>query len=267
MSEFLRQNYETLAVFLAMLAICAGAAWAIIYYATYAVRSQVLGRTFWCGNGDEKNFVALTFDDGPSPDTLEILDVLRRENVKATFFLIGREVEKYPEIARQIVKENHEIGNHSYSHPIYLFRSPSETRRELELTQEIIKRTIGVEPKIARPPCGVRSPAYFAATRELGLQTVQWSDTGFDWEKNSARQIAENVLKTVQGDSIVLLHDGDSSGKNNRRATAEAVPLILRGLREKGLRVAPLARLCPEIYERKLNQEVFPKSFRSEKQI
>lgn len=267
MSEFLRQNYQTLSVFLAMLAICAGAAWAIIYYAAYAVRSQTLGRTFWCGNGDEKNSVALTFDDGPSPDTLEILDVLRRENVKATFFLIGREVEKYPEIARKIADDGHEIGNHSYSHPIYLFCSPNRTRRELEITQEIIKRTTGIKPKIARPPCGVRSAAYFAATGELGLQTVQWSDAGFDWKKISAEKIAENVLETVQGDSIVLLHDGDSSGKSNRRATAEAVPLILRGLREKGLRVAPLARLCPEIYERELNQEAFSQSFRSKNQI
>ena len=267
MSEFLRQNYETLAFLAALFAVFSGAAWSIIYYATYAIRSQALGRTFWCGNGVEKNSVALTFDDGPSPDTLEILDVLRRENVKATFFLIGREVEKYPEIARQIVKENHEIGNHSYSHPIYLFCSPNRTRREIELTQEIIKQTTGVEPKIARPPCGVRSPTYFAATGEFGLQTVQWSDTGFDWKNNSAQKIAENVLNTAQGDSIILLHDGDSAGKSNRCATAEAVPLILQGLREKGLRVVPLAKICPEIYERKLNQEVFTQSFRSEKQI
>ncbi|MDQ6786272.1 MAG: polysaccharide deacetylase family protein [Acidobacteriota bacterium] len=267
MSEFLKQNYETLTLLTATLAICLGALWSIVYYAAYAVRSQLLGKTFWCGNGGEKNRVALTFDDGPSLDTLEILDFLRRENVKATFFLIGREVEKYPEIARKIADENHEIGNHSYSHPIFLFRSSSRTRREIENTQEIIKRTTGIEPKIARPPCGVRSPAYFAAASKLGLQTVQWSDTGFDWKKISARRIAENVLETVQSNSIVLLHDGDSTGKSNRRATVESLSLILRGLSEKGLCIAPLAELCPEIYEKKLNQEVLFQSFRSEKQI
>ncbi len=267
MSEFFKQNFDALALLIAAITICLSALWAIVYYAAYAVRSQVLGRTFWCGTGSERNLVALTFDDGPSPDTSDILDCLCRENVKATFFLIGREVEKYPEIARRIADEGHEIGNHSYSHPIFLFRTPSRTHRELEMTQEIIKRTIGVEPKVARPPCGVRSPAYFAAATKLGLQTIQWSDTGYDWKKISARRIADNVLENVQSDSIVLLHDGDSAGKNNRRATTKALPLVLRGLREKGLRVAPLGEVCPQIYDRKLNQEVLSQSFRSETQI
>lgn len=267
MSEFIKQNLDLLALLAAALAVCSGAVWAALYYAAYAVRSQVLGKTFWCGSGTQKNSVALTFDDGPSPDTLEILDALRRENIKATFFLIGERVGKYPEIARRIADEGHEIGNHSFSHPIFLFCAPGRTRRELEMTQEIIKRATGIEPKTARPPCGVRSFAYFAAAKELGLRTILWSDAGFDWKKISARRIAENVLKTVQSDSIVLLHDGDSAGKNSRRATVEALPLILRGLGEKGLRVAPLSALCPEIYGQELNRAVLSQSFRSGKQI
>lgn len=266
MLEFFKQHFEFSALIGAAVGLCAGVVWAIVYYLAYAVRSQALGETIWCGNA-ENNSVALTFDDGPSPDTLKILDVLRAENVKATFFLIGERVEKYPEIAQRIAEENHEIGNHSYSHPIYLFCTPGKTRRELGQTQEIIERVTGVKPKFARPPCGVRTPAYFAAAKELGLQTIQWSDTGFDWKKISAERIAQNVLETAQSDSIVLLHDGDSAGKSNRRATAEAVPLIIKGLREKGLRAAPLGEICPEIYERKSNQEVFQQSFRSEKQI
>ena len=131
MIEFLKQNYETLAVFGVVVIVCSVAAWAIIYYVFYAVRSQILGKTVWCGNALD-NSVALTFDDGPSPDTLEILDFLRDENIKATFFLIGREVEKYPEIVKRIAADKHEIGNHSYSHPIFLFCSPGKTRRELE---------------------------------------------------------------------------------------------------------------------------------------
>ena len=241
-------------------------AWGAIYYLAYAVRSQILGETVWRGNGSS-NSVALTFDDGPSPDTLGILDVLRRENVKATFFLVGREVEKYPEITRKIAGEGHEIGNHSYSHPIYLFCSSNKTRRELRQTQAIIKQTIGIEPKISRPPCGVRSPAYFAAAKDLNLQTIQWSDAGFDWKKISPRRIAENVLKTVRKDSIVLLHDGDSAGKRSRRATVEALPLILRGLREKGLHVAPLAELSPEIYESEPSADFIARPIEGEKQI
>lgn len=257
---------ETALIIWGTIILLALGAWGAIYYLTYAVRSQALGKTLWCGNSGN-NSIALTFDDGPSPDTLEILDVLRRENVKATFFLVGREVEKYPEITRKIAGDGHEIGNHSYSHPIFLFCSSNKTRRELRQTQEIIKKITGVEPKIARPPCGVRSYAYFAAVKELGLQTIQWSDTGFDWKKIPAERIAQNILETVQRDSIVLLHDGDSAGKRSRRATAEALPPVLRGLHEKGLRVAPLAELCPEIYEKKLNPVFLPQTFNGEKQI
>ncbi len=244
-------------------------AWAIVYYLAYAVRSQTLGKTFWCGNGNGSSdkSVALTFDDGPSPDTLKILDFLRAENVKATFFLIGKNVEKYPEIACRIADEGHEIGNHSYSHPIYLFCAADKTCCELEQTQQVIKKITGIEPKLARPPCGVRSPSYFAAAKELGLQTIQWSDTGFDWKKISAERIAQNVLETVQADSIILLHDGDSAGKSSRQKTAEAVPLILQGLKKQGLRVAPLVKICPELNSNYFKTRVFHQSLQGEKQV
>ncbi len=249
MIEFLEQNFELLMLIGLAITVVSGAAWAIIYYCAYAVRSQALGKTMWCGNVRRNRSVALTFDDGPSPDTLKILDILKAENIKATFFLIGSRVEKYPEIAKKIALEGHEIGNHSYSHPIFLFCRASKTRRELKNTQEIIKNVTGITPKRARPPCGVRSRAYFVAAKSLDLQTIQWSDAGFDWKNISARQIARNVLETVQGNSIVLLHDGDSAGKSDRRATVEAIQFILQGLEEKNLKVAPLAEM--------INGEIF----------
>ena len=251
---------ETIVIIFGAIILLALGAWGVVYYLTYAVRSQVLGKTVWCGNGNN-NSVALTFDDGPSPDTLKILDALRTANVKATFFLIGENVEIYPAITEKIVKMGHEVGNHSYSHPIFLFSTPNKTRRELEKSQKIIKKVTGIEPKFARPPCGVRSGAYFAVTQELGLQTIQWSDTGFDWKKISAKQIAQNVLKTVQSDSIILLHDGDSAGKSGRQTTAEAIPIILDGLREKGLRVVPLAEICPKFHKNKSNLRFLPPIF------
>ncbi len=220
--------------------------WSVVYYLTYAVRSQVLGKTVWCGNANNRS-VALTFDDGPSPDTLKILEILRLADTKATFFVVGKEAEKYPEIVKKIVEEGHEIGNHSYSHPIYLFCTPEKTRRELEKTQEIIKTAVGFAPKIARPPCGVRTPAYFKTAKNLGLATIQWSDAGFDWKKISAEKICKNVLKTVQSDSIILLHDSDTRSKSNRTVTADALPLVLDGLKKKNLRVVPLSELCPQI--------------------
>ena len=245
MLDFLTQNLWLLIIVGASLI---GAVWATIYYLTYAIRSQILGATIWNGDARE-NLVALTFDDGPAPETLQILDFLKAENITATFFLIGERVSQYPEIARRIAAENHEIGNHSYSHPIFLFCSRRKTKRELEKTQEIIESVTGIRPKIARPPCGVRSAAYFAATREFGLKTVQWSDAGFDWTKITPEKIARHILKNVRNDSIILLHDGDSAAKSDRLATVAALPLILRGLQEKGLRIAPLATINSEFYE------------------
>lgn len=212
------------------------------YYATYAVRSQWLGRADWHGRTDTAS-VALTFDDGPSADTELVLGVLKAEGVRATFFMVGRQVELQPQVARRILEDGHEIGNHSYTHPIYLFRSARETERQLRLTQSAIKDATGVEPKFSRPPCGVRTPAYFRAARELGLRTIQWSVAGFDWKRIGAQKIAHNVLKDVRAGSIILLHDGDSSLKRERIETAMSLPLIIKGLRKRGLNVVPLSEL------------------------
>jgi peptidoglycan-N-acetylglucosamine deacetylase len=219
-----------------MLAVAGGLAG---YYATYAVRSQWLGHTEWHGRRDT-GAVALTFDDGPSRDTERILDVLGEHSVTASFFMIGRQVESFPGIAQRVLAEGHEVGNHSYSHPIYLYHRASLTHQELERAQAVISETTGIRPRFARPPCGVRTPAYFAATRSLGLRTVQWDVAGFDWKRRSAKQIARDVLRRARAGSIVLLHDGDSDGKRDRRDTVAAVPLIIKGLHDKDLRVAPL---------------------------
>jgi peptidoglycan/xylan/chitin deacetylase (PgdA/CDA1 family) len=216
--------------------------WAAVYYATYAVRSQLLGATSWRGDANS-NAVALTFDDGVSDDTPAILDLLGERNLKATFFMIGQAVERRPRIARRVVEEGHEIGNHSYSHPIYLFRTAAETARQLERAQEVIEQATGVRPRVARPPCGVRTRAYFRAARRLGLRTVQWDVAGFDWKQIDAREIADHVLKDARAGSILLLHDGDSRNREDRRRTVAALPLILEGLDARGLRVAPLAEV------------------------
>lgn len=220
-----------------------------IHYATYAVRSQWLGETVWRGRTDTAS-VALTFDDGPSEDTERVLDVLGEYKVSATFFMVGREIEPRPQTARRVVAEGHEIGNHSYSHTIYLYRSPRETRRQIERTQDVIADATGVRARFARPPCGVRTPAYFSATRRLGLQTVQWTLAGFDWKRHAPERIARDVLRKASAGSIILLHDGDSEHRSDRRATVASLPLIIDGLKESGLRVAPLAQLIGERGER-----------------
>jgi peptidoglycan/xylan/chitin deacetylase (PgdA/CDA1 family) len=157
--------------------------------------------------------------------------------------MIGRNVERLPRTARRVAACGHEIGNHSYSHPIYLYRRRSETHRQLERAQRVITETIGVSPKLARPPCGVRTPAYFAAAQRLSLRTIQWEVAGFDWKRRSAERIALDVLRRSRPGSIILLHDGDSEGKEDRRRTVAALPLIIEGLRERGLHIVPLSQL------------------------
>ena len=233
-----------------LLPIIAGAASitavaAVAYYATYAVRSQWLGSTVWRGRTDT-GAVALTFDDGPSEDTERVLDVLDEYGLRATFFMTGRHVESLPQTARRVVAEGHEVGNHSYSHPIFLYRTPRETRQQLERAQTVITKATGIRPKLARPPCGVRTPAYFRVAEKLGLRTVQWDVAGFDWKTRSAKQIAHQVLQRVVPGSIILLHDGDSEGKQDRRETVVALPLIIEGLRARGLKVVPLTEMLVE---------------------
>lgn len=215
---------------------------ACIYHAAYGVRSQWLGRTDWHGRTDDSS-VALTFDDGPSADTEPVLSALCKHSTPATFFMIGQRVELQPQTARRILREGHEIGNHSYSHPIYLYRSPRETRRQLRRTQEVIAEATGIEPKFSRPPCGVRSPAYFSAARQMSLRTVLWSVAGFDWKRIGAAEIAHNILSGVAAGSIILLHDGDSRVKRDRRQTVLALPLIIDGLKRRGLKIVPLSQL------------------------
>jgi peptidoglycan-N-acetylglucosamine deacetylase len=222
-------------------ALASGAA-VCLHHATYNVRSQWLGRTTWQGRTDTQS-VALTFDDGPANDTEGVLAFLAANQLRATFFMVGQQVERCPDVARRIVAEGHEIGNHSYSHPIYLYCTPGETYRELARTQEVITRVTGVTPTWVRPPCGVRTPAYFDATRTLGLRTVQWTVAGFDWQRRTAADIAEQILRRVTAGAIVLLHDGATTGTGDRRATVAALPSLIDGLRRQDLAVSPLSDL------------------------
>jgi peptidoglycan-N-acetylglucosamine deacetylase len=213
-----------------------------IYRATYAVRSQWLGPTDWHGRKDTRS-VALTFDDGPAIETERILDILAEHRLHATFFMIGKHVEQLPNIARRVAAERHEIGNHSYSHCLYLFQGFRKTQRQLQRAQAAISSVTGFRPRFARPPFGIRTRSYFAVARSLGLRTVQWDVAGFDWKNRGAERVAFDVLRCVQAGSIILLHDGDSAGRQDRMQTVAALPLIIDGLQSRGLQIVPLAEL------------------------
>jgi peptidoglycan-N-acetylglucosamine deacetylase len=189
----------------------AGAAAAALTAAGYQSMSptgQWYGRTF-TGLARGAKQLALTYDDGPNdPNTLQLLDVLAKHQVHATFFLIGRYVQQRPEIAREIVKAGHVIGNHTFTHPLLTFKTADEVRRELSACRSVLQETIGQHSNLFRPPFGGRRPAVLRIARELDLEPVMWNVTGYDWNAPPSAAIEEKVAKQIRGGDVILLHDG-----------------------------------------------------------
>jgi peptidoglycan/xylan/chitin deacetylase (PgdA/CDA1 family) len=185
--------------------------------------------------------VALTFDDGPWPEsTSRILAVLRRLHVRATFFVIGYLVERYPQLVALERRDGMSIGNHTYNHPEvppFAQLPPELIEDEIALGARRIAR-LGVHPDLLRPPAGSFSPAVVRAATALGERVVLWSVDSADWIPGATpRQITRRVLAAVRPGSIVLLHDGGG----DRSATVKALPGIVKGIRHRGLRLIALA--------------------------
>nr|WP_243455086.1 polysaccharide deacetylase family protein [Meiothermus sp. CFH 77666] len=187
--------------------------------------------------GEEK-LVALTFDDGPWPDTPAVLEVLRQYGAKATFFWVGLHLQKRPEIAQQVVAEGHAIGNHTWSHrntPM----TPEEAGEEIERTAALIRHTTGLSTTLFRPPGGRLHNGLADYALQQGYTVVQWSVLSKDTEPLEALSIADNVLQGVQPGSIVLLHDGGG----DRSKTVEALHTILPALQAQGYRFVTVPEL------------------------
>jgi peptidoglycan/xylan/chitin deacetylase (PgdA/CDA1 family) len=153
--------------------------------------------------------LALTFDDGPNdPHTLRVLEVLAKHNVKATFFLIGRYVKQRPDIARELARAGHVIGNHTFSHPNLIFASSGQTRRQLQGCEQALGDAVGEHSRFFRPPFGGRRPGTLRIARALGLEPVMWQAAGRDWGKKPAEYIERRVGHQVRGGEVILLHDG-----------------------------------------------------------
>jgi len=182
--------------------------------------------------------VALTFDDGPNPDaTPLILDALKARGVRATFFILGRHAEQWPDLVRRVADEGHAIGNHGYFHRKLHFKSPSYVRTDLTLGTQAIERASGYHPRFFRAPHGFRSPWVTSIARSLGQRTVGWSFGVWDSDRPGADVIVDRILSKTEPGSILLLHDGDGYDPHGDRAqTAQAVPVIVDRLLAEGYR-------------------------------
>jgi peptidoglycan/xylan/chitin deacetylase (PgdA/CDA1 family) len=177
-------------------------------YQSMAPTGQWYGRTF-TGLARGTKQLALTYDDGPNDaHTLRLLDTLARHDVHATFFLIGRYVRQRPNLTRAIADAGHVVGNHTFTHPLLIFKSDGETRKELASCRAALEDAIGQPSNLFRPPFGGRRPATLRIARELGLEPVMWNVTGYDWNAPPAAVIEKKVQSQIRGGDVILLHDG-----------------------------------------------------------
>lgn len=152
--------------------------------------------------------VCITFDDGPCAQTAHILDKLKQENVRATFFCVGKQVERYPAVARRIVDEGHTLGNHSFSHTIdFPLKGVGAIRRELLDTQTTVESIAGRAPSFFRPPFGVTNPLIASALAGIELTTIGWSVRSLDTVIRRRTEVLARIEKHLKPGSIILLHD------------------------------------------------------------
>jgi peptidoglycan/xylan/chitin deacetylase (PgdA/CDA1 family) len=189
----------------------------------------------------EKECIALTFDDGPDPATTpRLLGILREHGVLATFFVVGQNVRAFPDIVTRMASDGHQVGNHSWSHPIpFEALSESAVRSQFERTDEVLAITLGLGTRIIRVPGGSSSPAITAALR--GRRVVGWDIDPRDYAKQNrnAKTVSDYVLTHARPGVIVLLHDIHPT-------TVDAMPSIIRGLTDRGHRFVTVDQLWSE---------------------
>jgi peptidoglycan/xylan/chitin deacetylase (PgdA/CDA1 family) len=195
--------------------------------------------------------VALTFDDGPHPRwTRRVLEVLAERDAKATFFLIGRKAERYPEIVRAIAEAGHSVGLHSYAHDrLFAMRGTQRVRADLERGIATIERVTGRRPLLFRPPIGHTTPVIVRVADALDLTVVGWSIAGRDGLASArSPDVVARVRRDMRDGAIVLLHDAPERGEREPAAVA-ALPAILDVIAAQGLDTVPLARWMEVDYE------------------
>jgi peptidoglycan/xylan/chitin deacetylase (PgdA/CDA1 family) len=218
----------------------------VLAHGAFAPNSPVFGPVV--GRGPRERALYLTFDDGPNPyATQRIVDVLQRERVPATFFMVGRHVDRYPALARLVAEGGFGIGNHTYSHTKLALVGPRRTAREVGTAHEAIVRRTGVTPSRFRAPHGHRNPFLRRATAAYGYRVFGWTLGVWDTDRPGAAVIRQRVAAGVRPGAVLLLHDGDGyDPEGDRRQTAEALPGIIEDCRAMGYEFRSLDRLGPE---------------------
>ncbi|MEU9338787.1 polysaccharide deacetylase family protein [Streptomyces sp. NPDC048290] len=190
------------------------------------------GRCFRHGPRERRD-IALTFDDGPDPrHTRQVLDILARYDVRATFFCVGLHVRALPDEVRRIVDAGHGLGNHTWSHPFLPDLTARQFRLQLDRTSEAFDRAVGQVPDVFRPPYGARTPETLTALLDSGPALALWDVDSWDWARPGPERITRTVLDHAGPGSLILMHDGGG----DRHQTVEALPAVIEGLLARDLR-------------------------------
>lgn len=206
------------------------------------LRSRVLGTV------SSDTAVALTFDDGPDPDsTPRYADALAELEVRATFFVLGTKLRAHPDLARSLVAGGHEIAVHGWTHRPHLLRTPWDVAADIRRTCELVRDTAGHRPRYWRPPHGIVTGTGLATAAALGLRPMLWTADGRDWRSASTPQsITERILGSLRPGGVVLLHDTHAYSAPGRRDPAlDAVPMLVSGCRSRGWAPGRLSDMPP----------------------
>lgn len=218
--------------------------WAILYLIPDLLWHQLQ----WKGalGARDSHQIALTFDDGPGADTAAILESLNTHGAHATFFVVAERARHYPEVLQAIVQGGHEIGLHGFQHrSMYLFW-PWSVRKELEQGIEIIEQITGVRPLVYRPPWGHFNLMTYWVSHQLGLRRVLWTIAPDDWKPGRTAEFIDHyVTQLAQPGAIVVMHDAGG----DRKATAQAVAMMIPQLRKLGMEPVRVSDLKPEVSE------------------
>lgn len=179
----------------------------ITIWGSFNIKSNYFSTTI-CKSNTKEKVIAITFDDGPHEKTQEILDVLYKYNVKATFFCIGKQIEKYPKITERLLKEQHSIGNHSYSHSKWIgFFSTNKMVNEINQTNALVTKLYNKKMLLFRPPFGVTNPNIARAVSKTNQIIIGWNIRSLDTVIQNESVVLERIKKRLRPGSIILLHD------------------------------------------------------------
>jgi len=240
--HFVRRGTVSVLLILALLALLGGAV-----YLAFSPSAQTYGKVLTGGSKNGEKVIALTFDDGPNePYTSEVLKVLDDNGIKATFFVIGENAEAYPETIKEIVRDGHIVGNHTYSHSYRLpFEGIVGVEKDIDRTEKVIFGLTGLRTDLFRPPHGLRTPWFVEDLKKLRYSVITWTDMTNDYNLNTpAEEIVRRIIGKARPGGIIDLHDGKGVIHGiDRSNTVHALPVIIAKLKDEGYRFVTLPEL------------------------